>query len=290
MTTLPNIFAEVKTELSQYQSVGMIDEISLKNWALRALKRFGNLVTVLTEKTVEVKNGRAKLPEGFYSLYLAAKCDVKSYDLIGGNEAEVIDETFLRIRKEATTKWNNQTEKFEEGEYTEITEKLYFRGGASADVKFSNLGLLKLSDHIKKESCHTSCKNLSKQLTKSSVYDININGDYLYTNFDNGFVYLQFFALDKNEDGEIVIPENSNDQLVEYITYHLKRKALESVWISDDDSVQNKIQWLLQQEREAELKALSAAKIESVSGYGWWKTIKDRNRLRNSIYSNFTTK
>ena len=59
-TTLSNIIAEVKTELSQYQTSGMLDEISLNNWAKRALKRFGNLVTVLQEKTVEVKNGRAK--------------------------------------------------------------------------------------------------------------------------------------------------------------------------------------------------------------------------------------
>ena len=46
-TTLSNIIAEVKTELSQYQTSGMLDEISLNNWAKRALKRFGNLVTVL---------------------------------------------------------------------------------------------------------------------------------------------------------------------------------------------------------------------------------------------------
>ena len=82
----------------------------------------------------------------------------------------------------------------------------------------------------------------------------------------------------------------SNDQLVEYLTYHLKRKALEAVWISDDDSVQTKIQWMLSQEKDAELKAMSAAKIESVSGHGWWETIKNRNRLRNSIYDTFTTR
>ena len=103
--------------------------------------------------------------------------------------------------------------------------------------------------------------------------------------FEDGFIYLQFFALEKDEDGDIIIPENSNDQLVEYLTYHLKRKALESVWISDDDAVQNKIQWMMQQEKDAELKAMSAAKIDSVSGYGWWETIQKRNRLRNNIYN-----
>ena len=42
---------------------------------------------------------------------------------------------------------------------------------------------------------------------------------------------------------------------------------------------------MMQQEKDAELKAMSAAKIESVSGYGWWETIQKRNRLRNNIYN-----
>ena len=153
------------------------------------------------------------------------------------------------------------------------------------DVCFHKPKLLKLTRGIKKEVCHSRCKNLSKELTYSSPYEINIVGDYIQTNFEEGFIYLQFFALEKYEDGDIIIPENSNDQLVEYLTYHLKRKALESVWISDDDAVQNKIQWMMQQEKDAELKAMSAAKIDSVSGYGWWETIQKRNRLRNNIYN-----
>ena len=291
MTTLENIISEVKTELSQYESAGLLDEISLRNWATRALKRFGNLVTTLQEKTVKVENGRAKLPKDFYSLYLAAKCEPKRYEVIEGTEDDLTDSFFMRIRKESETVWNNQSNKFEPGTYIEIVEKEYLRGGSTqVDVYYHRPTLLKLTRGIKKESCHSNSKNLSKQLTASSPYEINILGDYIQTNFQDGFIYLQFFALEKNNEGEIIIPELSNDQLVEYLTYHLKRKALEAVWISDDDSVQTKIQWMLSQEKDAELKAMSAAKIESVSGHGWWETIKNRNRLRNSIYDTFTTR
>ena len=226
-TTLSNIIAEVKTELSQYQTSGMLDEISLNNWAKRALKRFGNLVTVLQEKTVEVKNGRAKLPSDFYSLYAAARCEAKSYEVVEGTEDDLIDTFFVRMRKEANTVWNNQSNKFEQGEYTEITEKIYLRNGKTqVDVCFHKPKLLKLTRGIKKEVCHSRCKNLSKELTYSSPYEINIVGDYIQTNFEEGFIYLQFFALEKDEDGDIIIPENSNDQLVEYITYHLKSRPL----------------------------------------------------------------
>ena len=93
-TTLKNIIAEVRTELVQYESAGMLDEISLRNWARRALKGFGNLVTTLQEKTVEVKNSRVKLPEDFYSLYAAAKCEPYKIEMIKGDETELIDSLF----------------------------------------------------------------------------------------------------------------------------------------------------------------------------------------------------
>lgn len=290
-TTLKNIIAEVKTELVQYESAGMLDEISLRNWARRALKGFGNLVTTLQEKTIEVKNSRAKLPEDFYSLYAAAKCEPYKIEMIKGDETELIDSLFVTIRTESNPVWDNQSNKFQEGEYTKIVEKTYLRGGTvEANLYYHSPKLLRLTRGIKKESCHAKCKNLSKELTYSSPYEINILGDYIQTNFSEGFIYLQFFALEKDEEGEIIIPELSTDQLVEYITYHLKRKALEAIWISDDDTIQNKIQWMLQLENDAKLKAMSDAKMDSISGYGWWNTIQKRNKLRNSIYDNYTRK
>jgi len=290
-TTLKNIIAEVRTELVQYESAGMLDEISLTNWARRALKGFGNLVTTLQEKTVDVKNSRAKLPEDFYSLYAAAKCEPYRIQMIKGDETELIDSLFVTIRTESNPVWDNQSNKFQDGEYTKIVEKTYLRGGTvEADLYYHSPKLLRLTRGIKKESCHSQCKNLSKELTYSSPYEINILGDYIQTNFSEGFIYLQFFALEKDEEGEIIIPELSTDQLVEYLTYHLKRKALEAIWISDDDTIQNKIQWMLQLENDAKLKAMSDAKMESISGYGWWNTIQKRNKLRNSIYDTYTRK
>lgn len=288
-TTIKNIIAEVRTELVQYDSAGMLDEISLRNWANRALKSFGNLVTILEEKTIEVKNGRAKLPEGFYSLYAAVKCQPKRIEMVKGNENDLVDSFFFRVRTEASRVWDNQSNAFQDGEYKEICEKVYLNEGhVEANIYYHQPQLLKLKRGINRESCHNSCRNLVRELTYNCPYEINILGDYIQTNFTDGYIYLQFFTLEKDDEGETVVPELSNDQLVEYLTYHLKRKSLEAVWISDDDAVQNKIQWMLQQERDAYLKAMSAAKIESISGYGWWDTIQKRNRLRNAIYSNFT--
>jgi hypothetical protein len=287
--TLTNIIAEVQTELAQYDSAGRLDEISLRNWAKRALKGFGNLVTTLNEKTIEVKNGKVKLPQDFYSLYLAAKCEPYKVDIIKGCEDDLVDTFFYRFRTEQLREFDNQSGKFQNGEYKEVTEKIYLRGGATeVDVYFRKPTLLKVTRAISKEQCHPNCKNLSKALTHSSSHEINILGDYIQTNFSDGFIYIQYFALETDEQGDIIIPELSNDQLSEYIMYHLKRKALESVWIVDDEAVQGKIQWMLQMENDARLKAMSAAKIESISGYGWWETIRKRNRLRNDIFNNFT--
>ena len=214
-TTLKNIIAEVRTELVQYESAGMLDEISLTNWARRALKGFGNLITTLQEKTVEVKNSRAKLPEDFYSLYAAAKCEPYRIQMIKGDETELIDSLFVTIRTESNPVWDNQSNKFQDGEYTKIVEKTYLRGGTvEADLYYHSPKLLRLTRGIKKESCHSQCKNLSKELTYSSPYEINILGDYIQTNFSEGFIYLQFFALEKDEEGENTDQEQAGSDLL----------------------------------------------------------------------------
>ena len=90
-------------------------------------------------------------------------------ETIEGTEDDLIDTFFVRMRKEANTVWNNQSNKFEQGEYTEITEKIYLRNGKTqVDVCFHKPKLLKLTRGIKKEVCHSRCKNLSKELTYSS--------------------------------------------------------------------------------------------------------------------------
>ena len=115
-------------------------------------------------------------------------------------------------------------------------------------------------------------------------------GDYIHTDFKEGFIYIQYFSLPTNDDGEIEVPELSNNKLAEYLQYTLKRRALEMIWMGEDENVANKVQYLLGMERESKMQAMSAAKIDSITGYGWWSTIKRRNTLRHSIYNNFTSR
>ena len=48
--------AEIKSSMKQYDSANLIDDISVHNWVVDALKRFGNLPTIQIEKVLEVKN------------------------------------------------------------------------------------------------------------------------------------------------------------------------------------------------------------------------------------------
>jgi hypothetical protein len=289
---ITNLIAEVQTELKQYNESGLLDEISLNNWARSGLREFGNLVTVLNEKTLEVRNGKARLPQSFYSLYVAAKCEPYEYEITCGDEEDIIDSLFYTVRTEAVGEWDNQSHAMvNDKEYKTVKEVTYFRNGKTqANLYYHKPQILTVKRGLNREKYAPNCINLAKYTDRKSQYEISIVGDYIQTNFEKGFIYIQYFSLPTDDSGEIEIPQLSNDKLYEYLSYTLKRRALEMLWMGEDENVANKIQYLLGMERETKMQAMSTAKAESVSGYGWWAGIKRRNTLRNSIYSNFTAR
>ena len=82
--TRRSLLAEIQSELKQYDESGLLDYRSLNRWIKNEIRRFGANVMVLTEKVVEVKNGKATLPEDFFSLNIAAKCDADSREFLEG--------------------------------------------------------------------------------------------------------------------------------------------------------------------------------------------------------------
>ncbi len=65
---------EIKTELEDFDNVGLIDDISIFRWVLTALLDFGQNIQELHSVTVKVKNGKAKLPDNFSSMKYAGIC------------------------------------------------------------------------------------------------------------------------------------------------------------------------------------------------------------------------
>lgn len=291
MTTRQQLIAEVLTDLKQYNESGLIDHISLNLWVKNALLKFGGNIMPKVDKVLEVKNGMAKLPENFYALYLAAKCIPEASEVICGEKDEDLLQNIYqyRVRTEAKRKWDNLSDDFKTGEFTEITEKLFFHDGRTQiEFKYKNPQLLKLTRGFKKERLCGDNLNLQNKLTHSCPYEINILGDYIQTNFNEGFIYIQFQGLPVEEETEdLIIPEVMGNYVFEYIAAELKKKIYENLWTNgDDENVQNKLMYWKQESADKFSNAMTAAKFEGMGGR-WWKEIAANHRKRTRIYQQF---
>jgi len=278
--TKKELVAEITSDFKQYDESGLIDYRSLDLWIKNAIKRFGNNVMVLTEKTVIVENGLAQLPDNFWKLVVAAKCDDGGYEVCGGKKEHVIMSHYWKMRTERSYEWDNNSESYTGHDFKEIKEKVYFDGGLSIDFYYRNPTILRLTRGMKKEVCHSSCRNLSQALTNSASNEINILGNTIQANFTHGFIYLQYLGLPTDQEGELEVPETQHNSLQNYIMYHCKAKILENIVANEDDPGKgNLLQYFSSKEREYFSLAMTESKF---SGLGTDWDIKLKNQMRQN--------
>ena len=139
---------------------------------------------------------------------------------------------------------------------------------------------MRLTRGIKKEHLGKNCQNLL--LKTKSPYEINIVNNKLQTNFDKGFIYMQYNGLPTDEKGDLIIPDTTH--LVTYLTYMLKRVVLEDIWVNGDDpNLVNKINYFTQKEREYEGKARTAVKFKAL-GNTWDKKLQLSMKKNTAVF------
>lgn len=285
MITISNIIADIKSELKSYAETGLIDDTTLRLHLINELKRFGGNIMDVYPIILEVKNSKTKLPENFFSLYKAVRVYPKGYsceDVKDEWEELNFGQTFFRVRKEASTTWDNFSGKFTEGEYTEVTEKVYIQN-RDVTIHYGNQTLLQLVQGFDKSKLDPKCENLN---IRQSPYKISIINETLQTNFSKGFVCLWYQGLRIEEDtDDIILPEDPNARIYEFLMYSGKAKVFELLWNNDDDpNVQNKLMFNKQEAQKAKIEASSQVRASSVTGKDWIKGIKEKQRRRTRIF------
>lgn len=272
--TVKELIAEVTTTLKQYEESGIIDHRSLKLWTKLSIKGFGSVVMTKAEAVIDIENGSGDLPDNFWSLELALKCETDGYHLECGEESNLMRSQTWKTRTEENYVWDNYSNQHIGVDYTKVTLREYIDKNTIVDFRYNNLTPLTLVKGAKREFIADKCKN---KFFQTSQYEVNvINGNKLQTNFNKGFVYLQYNALPTDEEGNLYIPDS--DKLIEYLQYHLIRKVLEGLWINgDDENLQNKIAYYTQKERECKALATTQLKFEAL-GKNWAKKLKKSMR------------
>lgn len=249
--------AEIKSSMKQYDSANLIDDVSVHNWVVDGLKRFGGLPTIKIEKSIEVKNRKASLPSGFKSLKLALKCDPYRYECDEKGQEVLQDFYFYKTWESSDTHWNfcNPCQTCETE--SAIVEKVYFNNGGRANFYYNNPYELKLVSYTQKDICLDGCANLH---VKESPYEISINNKTLYTNFSKGVIYMVYNGFEEDEDGFVIIPETNQGWLKQYLEYNVKRRIIEDILGNSDNSTNEMTLYQIYQNNE--LQSFSNAKTE----------------------------
>lgn len=275
--TRKQLLAEILTELKKYDESGLIDYKSVNRWIRNELKRFGGNLMQMTEKVLRVENGIATLPDNFFSLYFAVKCKPEAHVFEEGCKESVQSSYFWKQRIEETYEWDNASNSHKGVDYKFIEERVVFKD-AIVKFKYSNPILLKPIKGVKRDVLAKSCKNLQKF---HSPYEFNIVGEKVQFNFSEGDVYIQYYGLPTDEDGDLIIPDSRN--LQEYLIAYCKRKIMEMVWMNDDDTnLINKLQFLQQEENRLYGMAQTEVKFSALGN--WAQKIKKNNILETNKY------
>lgn len=225
MTTLTEFIAEIKSKLPTYADE--IDEIGIKLDVIGCLRKFGNNIADLKEDIVKVHNSKAKLNEGFKSLRLAYKVEPFGCH-VEGDLRNVTDSYIYKERVENPAYFDEVNQEYVRTcESKIITEKITIN-----NTKLSfyyNPRWLSLTKHIDKKTISQDCINMHPSIRNSYPNEISIKGSTLNANFPEGRVYLQYYSLPTNEEGELVIPELSTGDIYRYIETYVKYRIAENL-------------------------------------------------------------
>lgn len=282
MARLENIMADIKSDLKSYEESGLIDDVSLSLHLLNELKGFGGNVMQTYPCIIQIINSQGTLPNNFFSLVKAVKTEPVGYTPEPDCEqGELLDSHFYRVRKEASTTWDNYSGAFVDGEeYKEVSEKIYlFDKNLKTNFVYGNNQKLKLVRGFDKSKLNLKCENIH---VVSSPYEINIINNTVQTNFSKGFICLWYQGLAVDEETEdIILPEDPNANIYKYLIATGKAKVFELLWANDDDpNVQNKIQFYKAEARENKTLALAQVRFDSIVGENWHDNLKMKNKAK----------
>jgi len=280
-TRLSEFISEIENDFSTYAESGDIDTGSILRWVTNELKRFGNNILTVHEKVVDIKNSQYTFENNFKNLKLALKVEPFGRVLEGCSDEEYRGSYYSRKRIEHGAYFNDVSLEYVKSCNAKIIEEIVTLKTGTARVCY-NAQWLKVVKGMKRDSISADCLNISKNIRDKNCYEISITGNTLQTNFNSGLVYLQYYGLDEDEDGEILIPEILS--LEQYLENFVKYKLILG-WIGNGRNPGATAQLLSFYKAEADnyfSLAMTASKFKTIADGSW----KGKARLQNRINFN----
>jgi hypothetical protein len=248
------LISKIKRDLASLVSVNLIDENDFYSHIKEVINELGIAYYQECESIIPIKDYKGKLPDDFNLLYSAYKCK-PSYN----HHNKPIPQNGFVFRT-TTCEDIEKTKCGIEFKGEKITVRDYVNP-MPIIYEFHKPTLLHLSNNVKKNRCSDDCLNIN--VYSNNQNEINIDGDYIYTNFEENVIYIKYYSFPFDEESGIpLIPDVSSVERA--IEDKIKWRVIEQLYldgaIPDGDK---KLSYLLQMSEVSLEKAKYEVKLWS---------------------------
>jgi hypothetical protein len=272
-----------KNELDSYTELGLIDNSLFIQPATLLNRKLGLMAKSITSEILDVHNYKACLPSNFHKLKLAFVCFKKtiyippsktSIDLTEYKSEYKINECEMKFCKT------------EDGMYLNIIQTI------STGQQFTYSGVMPIKINSKASqnfNCDTA--DCFDMMNTSSENEIAIKDDKIFTNFQTGSIYIEYYKTNIDSNDDILVLDD--EIIVNAFKEMFKEKILGYIYFNTtDQSVYNKFQLQKQESEKAQFQAVNLCKtpeFRDLSKIRDW-TVKRYNRIANLVYGNYKSK
>lgn len=265
------IFSKIKREFKSFDAVNILDDTDFPTYTAEVLSDLG--VGGLKEDIalLKIENSKACLPTDFKKLHAAYKCGCSGNEI---NKRHLQNTSYFENDITCSVLQRSKGCEIDCKCQDRIIETITVRSYVNEvcnTYNYNNVSLLRLSPNARKH-CIEDCINIHA----SSANEITINNGSIFTNFDDGDIYIEYYAMALDENNTPMIPDIPAVERA--IEWYIKWQILLNYWLVDDlSNAQNKWSKAEQEYEKAMAKCRYLDKLPSFS------TMVNSLRTRRSI-------
>lgn len=226
-TSSKDIFSKVMRGLSSFAGLDIIDENEFPLWTMEILAKLGNGVKMEDEAVIEINNYKGKLPDNFNQLYSAFRCERNVISKIPKRHLQNTISFENDITYELLCKSNSCDIDCDDTRTIQKVEIKQYFNDFDLHYTFDNMQLLRISPNVK-DKCTSDCLNHMC----TSEYEISLDKNNVYTNFESGNIYMKFYGTPVDEEGYPLILNDVNVEKA--VEWYLKYMIFLKMWENSD--------------------------------------------------------
>lgn len=232
------LYAEIREELSSYFNTGAVDDIMFPIYTQYALDRLSKSSMTKRSTVVRIENGKGELPDDFNSALSVWTCKTTEASIFSPRAVYKSYDTRLTpvnrcdCPKDIPCECNPCKP---DSEY-----QVTFKYNEEIILKFKTKHLLRPGNVITKEKCAIDCLNFHP--TCEELFELD--GCNIFTTITDGILYMEYYSVASDEDGNVMIPDNIYIQ--QWVKAYIKFKLFEKLLNSTTDESFNQMNYKYQ--------------------------------------------